>query len=94
MPFYRIHGTLVHLNLGNRRKKAPAPCCAPIDLDGKRQFCRAISGFLCDWETGPGQTCSLPVCEEHATQLGPDVHLCPEHAERRAENAKLAPELF
>jgi hypothetical protein len=88
MPFYRVKGMLVHLKLGKGKRPPPAPCCAPIELDGKRQRCMAISGYLCDWETGPGETCSRPLCGEHAAPVGPEQHLCPEHAARRAERAQ------
>lgn len=33
----------------------------------------------------------MPLCAEHATQTGPDRHLCPEHAAQRLEEQ---PELF
>jgi hypothetical protein len=81
MPFYRINGMLVHLKLGG--KKHVQPCGCPIELDGKRQRCLGFPDFYCDWETGPGQTCSAPLCRDHATQVGPDLHLCPEHMARR-----------
>lgn len=83
MPFYRVNGLMCHINMG--RKNAPAPCSAAIELDGKRERCCGISLALCDWETGPGQTCSRPVCAEHQTHIGEDLDLCPEHAARRRE---------
>jgi hypothetical protein len=86
MPYYRIGGLMAHIKLsGKAAKNPPAPCCAPIQLDGKTVACAAISGFLCDWETGPGTTCSKAVCAAHALQIGPDRHLCSEHAARRFE---------
>lgn len=33
MPFYRVDGVMVHLNLGGKaRKNPPKPCCAPLRL--------------------------------------------------------------
>ena len=46
---------------------------------------QAISAYLCDWGTGERTTCDAPLCTEHATQVGPDRHLCPAHAARRGE---------
>lgn len=92
MPFYRVNGLMVHLNLGGKlRKKPPAPCCAPIVLDGQRVRCMGVSGYLCDQDVGYGHTCNAPLCEQHATQVGKDLHLCPAHAAERAEQT---PELF
>lgn len=91
MPFYRVNGLLVHLNLGGRlRKNPPKPCCAPIELDGKRVRCLAMSSLLCDWKVDGG-TCDAPLCEEHALEVGPDRHLCPIHAKLQRETQ---PELF
>jgi hypothetical protein len=45
--------------------------------------CMAPAAFQCDWITdreGP-LTCDAYVCARHATQVGPDKHLCPTHAE-------------
>jgi hypothetical protein len=84
MPFYRIGGSMVHLKLsGKAAKNPPAPCCAPIELEGKRVRCMGISQYLCDWPVDGGKTCDAPLCEEHATQIGPDRHLCPRHASER-----------
>lgn len=92
MPYYRINGLMVHLNLGGKlRRNPPAPCCAPIELDGQRVRCMGLSGFLCDHENSDGKTCDAPLCDEHARQVGRDLHLCPRHA---AECAERAPELF
>lgn len=88
MPYYRMHGLMVHLKLsGKAAKNPPAPCCARIELNGTKQSCMAISSVLCDFPLESGGTCDAPLCEEHAHQVGPDRHLCPIH---RA----LQPELF
>lgn len=92
MPWYRIGGIVAHVKLGGRAaKNPPAPCCAPITLDGRVVPCAAISGYACDWEVGPGQTCDRPLCDEHATQIGRNLHLCPEHLAGRRQ---LEPGLF
>ncbi|WP_208511046.1 FAD-dependent oxidoreductase, partial [Variovorax paradoxus] len=46
-------------------------------VTGARLLCMAPSAFLCD---GPGKgrrTCDRPLCAAHATQTGPNTHLCP-----------------
>lgn len=91
MPFYRVNGTMVHLNLGRaRNKKAPAPCVAALELDGKTVRCCGISTALCDWPVD-GKTCDAPLCPEHATEVGKDRHYCPRHLELHRQRA---PELF
>lgn len=75
-------GQMVHLNLGNR--KAPRPCGCEVELDGKRQRCLGFPDAYCDWDTGPGETCSAPLCREHAHEVGPNLHLCPKHFAQRA----------
>lgn len=43
-------------------------------------FCRLTwDGFLCDHEIGPGKTCDAPMCKQHAAEMAPDFHLCPNH---------------
>jgi hypothetical protein len=89
MPFYRIGGLSVHLNM--RGKKAPSPCVVPIELDGKKVRCMGLSVYLCDHEGSDGKTCDAPLCQVHATEIGRNKHLCPRHAAERAEKE---PELF
>ena len=96
MPYYRVNGLMVHLNLGGKlRKNPPAPCCARIpEKPGPKTVsmrCFAISAYLCDHENSDGKTCDAPLCDEHAKQIGKDRHLCPRHA---AERAATAPGLF
>lgn len=84
MPWYRMHGAMVHLKLGGKAaKNPPAPCCAPIELEGRKVLCMAISQYLCDAPVAGGKTCDAAVCDEHAQQIGPDRHLCPQHARER-----------
>lgn len=96
MPFYRVNGQIVHLNLGGKlRKNPPAPCCARIpERPGPTTVsvrCFAMSSYLCDHELSGGKTCDAPLCELHAKVVGKDRHLCPRHA---AEWAKANPQLF
>lgn len=41
--------------------------------------CGYVSEFLCDHPMGKGKTCDLPLCEEHAHQIGEELHLCEIH---------------
>ena len=52
------------------------PCCA----------CGAMAELLCDAPVGDGKTCDRYLCEEHATTIGEDVHLCPYHAARAPQD--------
>lgn len=85
----------MHLKMA--KGKAPAPCAARVQFGhghGTMRCC-AISLFLCDHLRGDGQTCDAPLCEEHATEVGPDRHRCPEHAPKVAERSESQhPELF
>lgn len=79
MPTYRMHGALVHIKMTSTRKRpAPLPCVARIELDGRGTRCMAISSILCDWPV-EGGTCDAPLCEDHAHEVGPDRHLCGLH---------------
>ena len=85
MPFYRVNGLMVHLNLGGKlRKNPPAPCCGRIPYrPGPTTVsvrCCAISQFLCDYKLADGHTCDAPLCPDCAAQVGPDRHFCPVHA--------------
>jgi len=83
MVWYRVNGSMVHMRLGRRdKKRAPPPCCAKIEIDGKPELCMQLANFACDWQTGEGTTCSKPLCKEHAKPIegNPDLHLCAEHA--------------
>jgi hypothetical protein len=96
MPWYRVNGIAMHLKLSGRAaKNPPAPCRAFILGDGSSSMrCCGISLFLCDFKLLTGGTCDMPLCSEHATEVGRDTHLCPEHAPRRAELAGDQPGLF
>lgn len=74
MPFYRLKTGIVHVH----GKKLPDPCVGRLLVDGKEVICLAPGDYLCDGpcKTGKG-TCDAPLCERHATQVGPNSHLCP-----------------
>ena len=74
MPWYRNHKLGVYHMRGS---KLPAPCGELMLLEGQQVTCLFPSDYLCD---GPGparRTCDRPLCGAHATQTGPDKHLCP-----------------
>lgn len=53
--------------------------------------CPCAAEALCDWPLdADGTTCSAPLCSEHATRVGIDIHYCATHAEmwRKAFNGK------
>lgn len=86
MPFYRTERLgLVHMKIGGPAKNIPAPCKAPFTweyLGVVRHCCMKPSGYLCDAPVGDeGKTCDMPICEDHAKQIGKNRHLCPEHAD-------------
>lgn len=41
--------------------------------------CAAPSGFLCDYPVGKGKTCDAPLCDDHASEIAPELHYCPGH---------------
>lgn len=85
MAWYRIAGGgTVHINFGRGRKareRAPLPCRAPFTWPDGGMVCQCMSLYLCDWKTGLEETCSMPMCSDHAFDAGPDRHLCPGHRE-------------
>lgn len=84
MPFFRVGGLMCHIKLSGKAKGVK-PCCVPVDIYGPTQACAQFGEYLCDWETGERSTCDRPVCAEHAVQVGPNRHLCPEHAAKRGQ---------
>jgi hypothetical protein len=90
MPFFRVNGALMHLKLSGKAKNTKA-CREVIDLDGKKALCLGIGAFLCDHRMDDGKTCDRPLCDAHAMQVGPNRHLCHEHA---AARTAALPELF
>lgn len=41
--------------------------------------CGLNADYLCDFPTGKGETCDLPLCYGHAEPIDDDMHLCPIH---------------
>lgn len=88
MPTYRTATGWMHLKLARSKKHPPpAPCAARIPAGpatvGSTMRCCAMSDILCDWKLADGGTCDAPLCYDHATEIGPDEHLCPAHAALR-----------
>lgn len=82
MPFYRFGDFSGHIKMVNTKKRpAPLQCRAPHVWSGGNVCC-AMSTRLCDASVGDG-LCSMPICDEHATSIGPELDLCPKHAAER-----------
>ena len=74
MPFYRTDDLgVIHM----KGSKLPAPCGERIFVKGKEVACLFASAYLCDGPVQGRRTCDRPLCGAHATQTGPDKHLCP-----------------
>lgn len=74
MPFYRTANLgMVHM----KGSKLPAPCGERLLVGGKTVVCMFASAFLCDGAADGRRTCDRPLCGAHATQTGPNKHLCP-----------------
>lgn len=81
MPWYRSEKLGVfHM----RGSKLPKPCgeelghsLGPHVRLTPAVLCLAPSEFLCDGPGKGGRTCDRPLCAAHATQTGPNKHLCP-----------------
>lgn len=94
MPWYRMGGSIVHINMGRgKRAKKAAPACpffrwARDRETGQRRMvrCLCITSYLCDW---PG--CNAPFCEDHRLNLGSDLDVCPTHNHRRGLFSRLLP---
>lgn len=83
MPWYRIDDgkggwTVVHV----RGTSMPGACVARDVELGER--CLRMGEYLCDGQIGGGRTCDDALCENHATEIGPDRHLCPACLEAKA----------
>lgn len=91
MPFYvvKINGEEVRMHL-KLSGKAPSPCRAPVQREGRTCYCMGIGSLLCDFPVGEA-TCDMPLCTEHGIEVGKDRHYCPKH---KAEADSAAPELF
>ena len=49
------------------------------DLGEHCADCSALGEFLCDFPVGEGKTCDRPICEQHAHEIGPELHYCKAH---------------
>lgn len=49
------------------------------DLGPHCTECSAPGDNLCDYPVGEGKTCDRPLCDEHCTEVAPDVHYCRGH---------------
>lgn len=61
-------------------------------------WCVTRSQFLCDWKVGKNadgsaKTCDKPLCAEHAQEVAPEKHLCPEHQQTYKEWKAAHPEV-
>lgn len=63
--------------------KLPGGGHAIVRYSGARQkkckVCKHAAPYLCDWKVGKAKTCDKPICGQHAKEVAPDKHLCPEH---------------
>lgn len=41
--------------------------------------CHLAGGFQCDWKVSATKTCDRFICPDHAKEVAPNKHLCPEH---------------
>lgn len=42
-------------------------------------ICGGVSLFLCDYPMGKGETCDIKLCDNCASEVGKNFHLCPVH---------------
>lgn len=78
MPFYRSAALgVIHM----KGRGLPKPCGAAFGMQTSEgqppQICGAFSHYLCDGPAAGRPTCDRSLCEAHATQTGPNKHLCP-----------------
>lgn len=66
------------------------------DLGDHCRDCSGFGDFLCDYPVGDGKTCDAPLCDDHATEVAPEVHYCAGHFaewEKFRESGGVAKEL-
>lgn len=69
-------GSTIAIICGGRRGQPHRPAC---------KCCPRESTKLCDFpvvRNGRRATCDVPICDDHATSIGPDRDLCPWHAKQ------------
>lgn len=49
------------------------------DLGEHCADCSDLGTLLCDYPVGDGKTCDRPMCEEHAHEIGHELHYCEAH---------------
>lgn len=49
------------------------------DLGPHCADCAAVGDLLCDYPVGDGKTCDRPMCDDHAHEIGPELHYCEAH---------------
>jgi|HubBroStandDraft_2_1064218.scaffolds.fasta_scaffold326251_2 hypothetical protein len=81
MPWYRVGETVAHIRFGKRKGGVPKQCQVPFKWEHGEHCCQ-MATILCDFDIGgaEGETCDMPLCQDHATEVGPDRHYCPKHA--------------
>lgn len=82
------------------------PKCFPIRFsDGSAGFvCGSFAGEkhcvvcgdfaerLCDFKLPDGKTCDAPICKAHATRVGRNLDMCPQHAPKESQPLLFKPE--
>jgi hypothetical protein len=87
MPYYRTPDGWVHVKMMNT-KWHPAPKQCRCDLGPGLGICAAMATILCDFPVD-GTTCDMPICADHATEVGVDRHYCPRHANSKPPQGDL-----
>lgn len=49
------------------------------DLGAHCHRCAGVGELLCDFPVGDGKTCDAAMCEQHAHEIGPELHYCQAH---------------
>ena len=49
------------------------------DLGDHCADCLGFGDFLCDYPVGDGKTCDRLMCDDHANQIGEEIHYCETH---------------
>lgn len=90
MPIYRLNNCIVHL----KGTKLPKPCGEQIGIASDKRVCLDFTEYLCDGPGEKGGTCDRPLCPAHATEIGPNKHLCPKCHAAHMDNAARHRSLF
>lgn len=41
--------------------------------------CGDVGDYLCDYPVGKGKTCDRSMCDDHSTEVAPNLHYCAPH---------------